>query len=116
MAAYPPEETVKRPTITGRRNLRNFKFQKPRTDFETWDQAESALQNGVTVEELVRREFVRTLGEDQVQYASLPTGLWIAPGLESLSDLNCTIKHRHQISSTIQQLISMLCFVVVILL
>lgn len=73
LAAYPEEEVVKRPTITGRRNLRNFKFRKARTDFETWEQAESALQNGVSVEELVRREFVRTLGEGEVQCAPLPT-------------------------------------------
>lgn len=67
LAAYPPEETLQRPTITGRRNLRNFRFHKARTDFQTWEQAEAALQNGVSVEELVRREFARTYGEDQVQ-------------------------------------------------
>eukprot|EP00892_Ulva_mutabilis_P005047 jgi/Ulvmu1/2914/UM147_0012.1 len=68
LAAYPPDEDeVKRPVITGRRNLRNFRFRKARTDFETWEQAEAAIQNGVSVEELVRREFARDFGEDQVQ-------------------------------------------------
>lgn len=77
MAAYPPDEhQVKRPTITGRRNIRNFRFRKARTDFETWEQAEAALQNGVSVEELVRREFARDFGEDQVQCAS-----WSAAGV-----------------------------------
>lgn len=71
LAAYPPEETLQRPTITGRRNLRNFRFHKARTDFQTWEQAEAALQNGVSVEELVRREFARTYGEDQVQCGPL---------------------------------------------
>ena len=40
--AYPDDETaLTRPPIAGRRNLRNWRFQKPRTDFQTWEQAEN---------------------------------------------------------------------------
>ena len=70
--AYPIDETtMTRPPIAGRRNLRNYRFQKPRTDFQTWEQAESALQNGVSVQELVRREFTSDFGPQSVRCAHL---------------------------------------------
>jgi hypothetical protein len=64
---FPEPDQRQRPPIAGRRNLRNFTFQRPRTDFETWAQAENALQHGVTVKELVRREFHQTLGPSAVR-------------------------------------------------
>ena len=56
--------------IERRRNLGNFAERPPFTDFEVWRQAEEALQGGVSVPELVRRELQRTLGEDCVECAA----------------------------------------------
>jgi hypothetical protein len=61
-ASAPPPATV-----AGRRNLRNFQSRPPPTDFETWKQAEVALQSGLTVKQLVTREFERNFGPDSVQ-------------------------------------------------
>lgn len=55
--------------IERRRNLGNFDERPPFTDFEVWRQAEEALQQGVSLPELVRRELQRTLGEDCVECA-----------------------------------------------
>lgn len=65
---YPQDEkSMTRPPVAGRRNLRNWRFEKPRTDFQTWEQAENALQNGVSVKELVRREFTSDFGPHSVR-------------------------------------------------
>ena len=70
---YPHEErSMTRPPIAGRRNLRNWRFEKPRTDFQTWEQAENALQNGATVKDLVHREFVSDFGSQAVRSAPAP--------------------------------------------
>lgn len=57
------------PTVAGRRNLRYFESRPPPTDFETWEQAETALQAGVSMPELVKREFVRDFGPDVITCA-----------------------------------------------
>lgn len=57
--------------ISRRRNLRNFESRRPATDFEVWRQAEEALQKGLSVPELVKREFERTLGPGSVECATL---------------------------------------------
>jgi hypothetical protein len=56
-------------TVAGRRNLRNFESRPPATDFETWRQAEAALQGGVSTKQLVQREFERDFGPECVQCA-----------------------------------------------
>jgi hypothetical protein len=58
------------PNISGRRNLRYFGSRPPATDFNTWQQAETALQSGISIKELVRREFIRDFGADSVQCAT----------------------------------------------
>jgi hypothetical protein len=55
--------------VAGRRNLRNFVSRPAPTDFETWKQAEAALQAGVTVQQLVEREFRRSVGPLAVRCA-----------------------------------------------
>ena len=55
--------------ISRRRNLRNYESRRPATDFEVWRQAEEALQKGVSIPELVKREFERTLGPGSVECA-----------------------------------------------
>jgi hypothetical protein len=63
-------------SIAGRRNLRNWTSRPAPTDFETWSQAEHALQSGVTVKQLVEREMARSLGPDQVRFAPVDRALW----------------------------------------
>ena len=40
-------------------------------DFETWQQAESAIRAGCSVKQLVQREFERDFGPDCVQCVSI---------------------------------------------
>jgi len=49
------------PPLQQRNNLQYFQPRPPATDFSTWAQAESAIKQGMTVKELVLREFTRTL-------------------------------------------------------
>jgi hypothetical protein len=62
-------------SIAGRRNLRNWTSRPAPTDFETWAQAEHALQSGVTVKQLVEREMTRSLGPDQVRFFPYRQGM-----------------------------------------
>jgi hypothetical protein len=82
LATYPDLDhefgAIPKPTsIAGRRNLRNFHMRMPATDFETWKQAEEALSHGVTVHELVRREFSRDFGDDAIWYGDPDYSLYI---------------------------------------
>lgn len=61
---YPPPSD-----ISERRVLANYEPHPPPTDFEPWQQAESAIHSGVTVHDLVRREFARDFGPHAVQCA-----------------------------------------------
>jgi hypothetical protein len=70
------------PNVAGRRNLRYFESRPPATDFETWQQAETALQSCLSVKELVHREFVRDFGPDSVQCAAGHRVLVVAYALE----------------------------------
>jgi hypothetical protein len=83
------DEVTTRPPIAGRRNLRNWRFEKPRTDFEIWKQAENALQNGVTVQELVRREFTNSLGPQSVRCV-LALLSFALEGQEPAAKCSCT--------------------------
>jgi hypothetical protein len=83
------DEATTRPPVAGRRNLRNWRFEKPRTDFEVWEQAENALQNGVTVQELVRREFANSLGPQSVRCVFVPLS-FASEGQQSEARCSCT--------------------------
>lgn len=66
----PAGNSIPPASISGRRNLRNFESRPPPTDFETWKQAETALQAGLSVKHIVASEFNRSFGGDAVACAA----------------------------------------------
>ena len=63
-----------------------------RTDFDTWAQAEAAIQAGVSVEELVRREFTRTYPAQDVAAVTIVKNLKPIANLVATYD-KCAFSH-----------------------
>ena len=61
---YPPPAN-----INMRRVLANYEPHPPPTDFEPWQQAQEAITSGVSVHDVVKREFARDFGPHAVQCA-----------------------------------------------
>lgn len=65
----PPRSEEPRPNLAERANLARYMSRHPATDFDTWEQAEAALDAGVRPKELVFREFCRTFGPENIECA-----------------------------------------------